>query len=146
MANINKELLEKVTKYTGNIDLSADIITSINTAVNEFDRSLYDYLHKHIEKLHAMVSEKAKSIEDTESRSSFTHILGLFVIEETLSVLFQSASELSVVSKLRQSLFVFKAAEMFEMVFNTMTIQNLSSSLMDMILKNKPEPKKENLS
>jgi hypothetical protein len=146
MANTNNEFLSKAAEYAGSEALAKKLIDNINKELDEFDRVNVNDLRKSMLRIYDIINTAAIEIDDIKNRESFIGIMSLNVIEQSISVLFQSAAEIAVTTKMPQSLFVFKAAEMFERVVQASAMKAVSNSIIDMILKNKPMPSKENLS
>jgi hypothetical protein len=146
MANSNNDFLSKATEYAGNKDLVTKLLNEINKELDEFDHAAIDLLRKSMIKIQEIIAKTSLEIDNVKNRESFIGMISLNVIEQLIDVLLQSASEIGIFSKLPQSLFVFKAAEMFERVTYSSAMKTLSNSIMENILKNKPIPSKENLS
>lgn len=136
-----EDLLTRATKLTGNAVLAKQLIADSNLIIDEFAKE-HALLMKRT--MNALIEKQASAMTDlsSEAKSSLKNLLSINSIEEIYSLLLLEAAEGAIVAQSKCSDFVYLATSIWEKV----ALSSVSRNLVDMILKNRPEPPKDKLS
>lgn len=143
----SKESLRDIAvKLAGSDELVDKMLAETNEIIREFEKDQSELVKKYILKIKDKTKTLSSSVDDKENREKLSSLISLDTADYLIDSILAAAATSAAVIKVKLPNFIFKAADHFEKAMINEAMRTAQSTMIDMIMKMKPEPKKESLS
>ena len=139
------ELLKRATKLAGSEETAKRLIADAMSVSESFSKEQAELVKRYIILFRTKVEAVTNGLPK-ETKGELSSLICGFSVEEMMAVLLINSSECSVFLQMKCSDFIYKAASIWEMSAMQIALSHMKSNIIDMVMKLRPEPPKDNLS
>lgn len=140
-----EELLSELVKLSASEETANSLIDASKDLTVEFTKNFKDLTNKFLNDLRSNLEDKITEI-DGDRRGMMIGLIGFNAFHEIVCVMLTGCAEVASLGRVGLPDFVKHAAQHYERAAVKDTVEMMTSSLLEMIMRSGTEPSKEDLS
>jgi hypothetical protein len=141
-----EELISDMMNMSASEDKAAGMIETSEAMMNEFAKNIKDLTNNFLNDLREKMESQTKDVADRNNRGALIGLVGFNTFHEMVCVMLSVSSDVASLGRIGLPSFIKHAAEHYEQAALRDSLEMMTSSLLEKIMKFGPEPKKEDLS